>query len=260
MDVTTGLMAIADQVAPAALVFARVSGLFMSGPVIGGNAAPMQVKAILALAVTIALAPTLPLEAGLANGWLYALALGKEMLVGVAIGFFFDIFFEAIRFGADLIGRQAGFSAAEYFEPTSESMSGPLGTLFHTAMVLLFFGVDGHHQFILALQRSYELVPAGTAMVGERLAQATASGADQVSMVAISFAFPAALAIMALTVVDGVVARAVPQINLLMITFIQKILVTMVLLIVGMPMAISFMGAVLVAAREFAWGILPLLR
>ncbi|MFW5860303.1 MAG: flagellar biosynthetic protein FliR [Planctomycetota bacterium] len=250
------LIALTQQVAPGLLVFARVAGVFLAAPVVGGTWAPARIKALLAFAITLVIAPGLDLAPGIAGGATYMLALGSELLIGLMLGFFFNLFIEAVRFGGDLIGRQAGFAAAELFDPNAGGMTGPLGSLLHLATVLLFLAIDGHHQVFLALQHSYALVAGGAMPRTEPIGPAVALGANQVFVIAVSLAFPLMIAVMAITVADGIIARAIPQINLLMITFINKILVTVFLLYVGMPAVVTFLGLVLRMARGFTFEFL----
>ncbi len=244
------LIAWAEALPPALMIFARVLGLFLTAPVVGGEYAPPQVKALLALAVTMILVPVLHLPVGIA-GLPLVIGLGTELLVGVIIGYFFALFLEAVRFGGDLIGRQAGFAAAEYFDPGAGQTTGPVGHIFHLAVVALFLGLNGHHHFLLALQRSFAVVPLGGGVALGGLGMATAGGAQQVFIIALSFSFPVMTAIMALTVADGVIARTIPQINLLMITFINKILITMLMLYLGVPLAVTFLELVIGVGQEF---------
>ncbi|MDA3959437.1 MAG: flagellar biosynthetic protein FliR [Planctomycetota bacterium] len=262
MDPIAGLVAISDMVAGGALVFVRVGGIFMAAPVVGGGYAPMQTKGLMTLAVTLVLLPTVAIDQdimGQANGLAFVLALAREFALGLAIGFFLDLFFHAVRFGGDLIGRTAGYAAAESFNPASEVMSGPVGDMFHLALVLLFFLTDTHHVLFAALAQSYGLVPLGAFTVGPELAEASAYASQQVFEVGMALAFPLIMALMAVTMAEGVIARAVPQINILHITFATKIATTMILLYVGLPAAIAFLGAVLITARETLLRLLPLM-
>lgn len=261
VDPIAGLVGISDMVAGGALVFARISGIFLAGPVVGGRYAPVRVKALLTLAVTAVLVPVVLDETayGQADGLGYAVALARELALGLAIGFFFDLFFHAVRFGGDLIGRTAGYAAAETFDPSSEVMSGPIGDLFHLAMVLLFFISNAHHVLFAALARSYDIVPMGAFTVGGELAEAAALASQQVFELGMALAFPILMALMAVTVAEGVIARAVPQINILHITFATKITTTMILLYIGIPAAVAFLGAVLILARETLFRLLPLM-
>lgn len=257
MDPIAGIIALADHVAPAALVYARIGGIFVAAPILSGPMVPMQIKALLTLAITIAVLPALgPEMATGVPGPLYPLVLLQELGIGLAIGFCFSLFLEAVRFAGDLLGRTAGFAAAEYFNPDAGTMEGPLGSLFYTTMVLVFFAIDGHLEIIAALARSYAMVPPGAGELGPHFAEAVSTGISRVYEIALTIALPIEGAILAIVIAEGVVARAVPQINILQMTFAIKILTTMSLIIVGIPAIIAFMGLILGMAHYFTFSFL----
>ena len=64
-------------------------------------------------------------------------------------------FLYGLRFGGDLIGRIAGFAAAEVFNPATESVGGPIGDIVWSVIVL-YLGTDGHHHLIAALVGSFK--------------------------------------------------------------------------------------------------------
>jgi flagellar biosynthetic protein FliR len=55
--------------------------------------------------------------------------------------------------------------------------------------------------------------------------------------------FPVLAVILLITVAEGVLSKAVPQINIMFMSFAVKILVSMLVLYAGMPAMVAFMGA-----------------
>jgi flagellar biosynthetic protein FliR len=241
--------------APAMLIFARVTALFATGPVIGGGFCPPQAKALLSVAITgiiVATQGAQPIPVDLS----FFLLLIKEVMVGVSLGFFTGMFVYGIRFGADLINRHAGYSAAEYFDPETEAIASPIGDLFNIAVMLLFLMADGHHFFIAALTRSYELVPLGTWTQTPALTSTMIAGVQQLSVIALAISFPVLAAVMAVTVAEGVIVRAIPQINMLHFSFAVKIMLSLMMLYAGVPAAVAFMGVVMSAMQEAGYALL----
>lgn len=245
MDFTL-LTAWFDSVPLAFLVFARVAALFAVGPIIGDAYIPMPVKALLALAVSAILCPLAVAHQSLppVDGWFLVL-IAKETLVGLCMGFFVSLFFNGVRFGGELINRYAGFSAAENFDPDTNASVSPVGDIMHMLVVLLFLVADGHHYFFTALQRSYDIVPIGGFQTTPAFQLALAQGLNEMSVIAAAMSFPVLAAIMAITAAEGVITRAVPQINVMHISFAVKIVVSLTVLYAGLPSAVAFMGTVL---------------
>ena len=241
----------------AALVFARIVALFVSGPVIGATYVPLQAKGLLAMAITALLVPaqaaTTPVPA--IDG-MFIVLLVKEIMVGLTLGFFLQMFVQAIRFGGDLANRHAGYSAAEYFDPETDAAASPIGDTVHLSAMLLFFLLDGHRYFIAALARSYEFVPLGGWTMSTRLYDALIQGSQQMWVIALALSFPVLGAVMAVTVAEAVIVRAVPQINFLHFSFAVKILVGLLVVYVGIPASVAFLGLVLTGMQEAGYGLL----
>ncbi len=253
------LFTVFNMIAPALLVFARIIGLFVTGPVIGGMYVPMQIKTIVALTLTFVIAPMHmeTIGVGVISGADYLVIMARELLVGIAMGFLLNLFIQGLRFGGDIIGRTAGFAAAEMFDPSTQDMRGPVGEMFGLGVILLFFLMDGHLFFITALDRSFAIVPLGTWQLGAGLHAAVTGAALEMFQIALTIAFPVLAVIFSVTMAEGVIARAVPQINILHITFATKIMTAFIVLYLGLPSAVVFMGIVLSAGENYVWDVLP---
>lgn len=256
MDLTalTGVFGLAPL---AVLVFARIVAFFVAAPVIGGGSVPAQVKALLALALTLLVVPTrlAGTAAPALDAWFIVL-LAKEALVGFALGLFLQFFLMGIRFGGDLVNRYAGFSASEYFDPDTEATASPVGDVIYFAAILLLFITDGHHFLLASFVRSYEIVPLGGFAPTPALMQALIAGSQQMWVIALALSFPVLGATMAVTVAEAVVVRAVPQINFMHFSFIAKILVGLLVLWAGVPASVAFLGATLYAMQEAGYALL----
>jgi flagellar biosynthetic protein FliR len=241
----------------AILVFTRIVALFVAGPIIGATYVPLQVKALLAVSLTAMLVPgQLARTPPPAVDLLFLVLLAKEAMVGLTLGFFLQMFVQAIRFGGDLANRHVGYSGAEYFDPETDAAASPIGDLVNLSAMLLFFLLDGHRFFIAALARSYEFVPLGGWTMSPRLYDALIEGSQQMWIIALALSFPVLGAIMAVTVAEAVIVRAVPQINFLHFSFAVKILVGLMVLYAGLPASVAFLGLVLTGMQEAGYALL----
>jgi flagellar biosynthesis protein FliR len=59
-----------------------------------------------------------------------------------------------------------------------------------------------------------------------------------------------------ITVAEGVIVRAIPQINMLHFSFAVKIMISLMMLYAGVPAAVAFMGVVMSAMQEAGYGLL----
>lgn len=248
------------QVPLLALIMARVGALIVAAPVFGGPFTPNQVKVLLTLAISFIILPLVSAHTPVVpkDGALLA-AFASEVLVGLSLGWFLGLFQAGVRMGGEMINRHAGFSAAENFDPDSDIGAGPMGDLFQMMFVLLFFSLDAHHIMIAAFARSYEMVPVGGFAPGAAWLQSTTAAVDESMRIALALSFPVLGAVMAITVAEGVLTRAVPQINLMQITFAIKIVVSVLVVWVGLPASVAFLGTVLTSMYGWFFRAIPLL-
>ncbi len=256
MDLTAQLASLWSWTPALILVMARVGALFFSAPLIGGPFVPIRVKSLLTLAIGVILLPGLTpmLPANLPLDGRYLLMLAQELATGATIGFACTCVFEGVRAGGELINRYAGFTAAENFDPESGIGEGPIGDLLLTGMVLTFLAADGHLHLLASVSASFTAVPIGAWTMSPQLLHVAAVGTDQCMALACMISFPVLAVIMLITVAEGVLSKAVPQINIMFMSFAVKILVSMLVLYAGMPAMVAFMGASINAIHRLVGG------
>jgi flagellar biosynthetic protein FliR len=253
-----------DLVVPASLVFTRIVGFILTVPVLSVGMNPTVLKASLAILLTVLVLPVIGWEIGtpaptITTGG-YVMGLIGEFALGLMLGWFVDLYFQAVRFGGDLIGRTAGYAAAEIFNPDAGGTEGPVGAMFATAIALLFLLGDGHLHVLTALTRSFELAPPGDWRPHPGLAEAARHATNDVFEIGLVLAMPVISAVLAVTVAEGVISRAVPQINILHLTFATKIVVFLIVTYTGLPAAVAFLAVVLETMYALMQDLLPVLQ
>jgi len=245
MDLSGQLASLWQWTPPLMLVMARIGALFFSAPLLGGPFVPMRVKTLLTLAISVLVLPTLgtAMPEHLPLDGRYLLMLVEELAIGATIGFACTCIFEGVRAGGELINRYAGFSAAENFDPEAGTGEGPIGDLLLVGMVLVFLAADAHLHLIATVSASFTAVPVGAWTMSPKLLAMAAAGTDQCMAVACMISFPVLAIILLITVAEGVLSKAVPQINILFMSFSVKILVALLVMYAGMPATVAFMGA-----------------
>jgi flagellar biosynthetic protein FliR len=137
------------------LALTRVSGIFIFVPLPGIKAGPDVARAVLALSVTLALAPRWPVvDAAAVNVMLMAGWLLAEAALGMAVGLAVAFLAESFQMGAQIISLQAGYTFATTIDPTSGADSGVLLTIAQLAAGFLFFATGLDRQVLMALAQS----------------------------------------------------------------------------------------------------------
>jgi flagellar biosynthesis protein FliR len=213
------------------LVLGRLAGIFSALPLFGGSRVPLKIRVVAILAMTMTCFPILHLKAGGLPGDILSLfiLIIAEVMIGVTLGFVAKAVFGAVEFCGQLVGMQMGFSMSTMFDPTMGQI--PLMSLFQSLLaMLLFLSLGAHHMFIRAMVDSYALIPIGGWHMSSSLITFLTTVTTGVFILGVKLAAPVMVALLATTVILGVMARSFPQMNVFIISMPVNIGVGFVIL------------------------------
>jgi len=200
--------------------FVRIASAVMVMPVLGGSFTPAKVKVLLALALTVLIAPLLPASPPLELLSLEGLLLlAREILIGLAIGFVVQLVFDAIALGGQVISMTMGLGFAVFIDRQNGVNIPVLGQLFMMLGMLVFLSLDGHLAVIELLATSFQLLPLTGPGPDRDLLGGLLTWSSQVFIVAARIALPAVTALLIVNLSFGVMSRAAPTLNLFAIGF-----------------------------------------
>jgi len=238
------MQALVDSLPVFLLIFARVTGVFMTAPVIGSqNVYPLaRVGAAAALAFLVA--PLVPVDAAsLPAGVIpYAGVLIKELLVGLLIGFAAMLVFNAIQIAGQIVDIQVGFGVANVLDPVTSAQVPTMGQFQFVIAMLLFLVFNGHHLLLTALVRSFELVPMTEFWFTGTLATKFSDLVGEMFIMSIQIGAPAVGALFLAEVALGMVARTVPQMNVFLVGIPMKIALAFVIVLATLPIFSLFVA------------------
>ena len=148
------------------LAFTRIMAIIIHVPVFGGQTIPTQVRIGLGMALALVLVPWQPLppEAESIGFLAYAIAIGKEIIIGTLVGFAADLTFGAIQAAGAAMGIGSGFESGRIFNPTMGEAGSAFDQLFVMVATMVFIVINGHHLVLMALQRTFDVVPLNSAL------------------------------------------------------------------------------------------------
>ncbi len=208
-----------------ALVLTRISAFFLVLPVFGWQTIPMQVKVAATVVLSLFFAAVVPLGIDVAEiSTLKAiLLLAGEATYGLALGVIVTSLFSVVKLSGQIIEREMGLTMAEILDPLTGENGQPLGGLLEMIFILLFLSADGHHLFLLVLSKSYAAFPAGTIPTVQTLTGGVLSAGSAMLIAALRLAAPMLAAFMVLMVALALLARLVPEMNILFISMPVRI-------------------------------------
>ena len=193
----------------------RIGAMLMAMPLIGTRAVPSRVRVVLAGALAVALSPLLPpVPQWTGFDAATVLSIARELAIGVSIGFLLRLVFEAGAMAGELVAQGTGLAFAQMSDPLRGGSSGVIGQWFYLLFGLLFFSTNGHLALISLLMDSYKAVPIGAALPNiDTFLSGAPTFALQVFRGALGLALPLTVAMLAINLAFGVLARAAPALN-----------------------------------------------
>lgn len=201
------------------LIFVRILAILMIAPIFSQRNIPILAKVGLAALLSLLLLPVVIPESGSDTTPLpqdlprFLLVVAQEILVGVLIGFVSNLVFVALDMAAKIMGLQIGFQAANLFDPMSNIPSTALEQFYTLLALLLFLAINGHHWLIAALGRTFEIAPPGTFVLTRLTIERLMALTNESFVAAIRIALPVTGALLLADLGLGLIARAVPQVQ-----------------------------------------------
>lgn len=164
--------------------------------------------------------------------------VGKEILVGVLMGFLASkLFWVALSVGY-FIDNQRGASMASVLDPTTGEQTSPFGLFFQQALVTLFFTSGGFLVFLGALFQSYLVWPIGSfvPVLSPNFSAFFLTMADNLMRTAVVLAAPVVITVFVSEFGLGLMNRFAPQLNVFVLAMPVKSLVAMIVLIIYLPL------------------------
>jgi len=228
------------------LVFARIVGLILTVPFFGSATISVRAKLGFTFFLTALLFPLSykyipPVPEDIIA---YTLVGIIEGLIGVAIGFCIQVSFAAYQLAGQFFTVQMGFGASEVFDPMSQISIPLMGQFLYLSAILVFINLHGPLLIIKELYHSFELVNADVFLQGAVIDSKYGLIAlfSDMFLIAFRIALPIVGALLCVSVTMGLLAKAAPQMNLLLIGFPISITVGFLILIVILPGMILLFG------------------
>ncbi|NOT24517.1 MAG: flagellar biosynthetic protein FliR [Acidobacteria bacterium] len=219
-----------------ALLLVRPGMLILVAPIFGGNYAPAPVKIGLTVLLALALLPSVSMPQPTENAISIALVVTREAAIGFALGLAVRVFINAVELAGHMTGFQLGLSYSAIVDPQSGVRNNMIASLYANLVLVTFLLVNGHHAILRALGASYERVPMGGGQIGGSLVATVVEMLGLVFVLGTRLAAPLILVMLVVELGIGLVSRAAPMLNLMVIGAPLRLLVGLVLLGVMIPM------------------------
>lgn len=225
------------------LIFARIIAMMLLMPIMSSTAFPAPARAGLAFFTAMAV---FPMAKGLNfiipdSGLLYAVLIIGEVLIGIIMAFVIILVFTVFQVAGQMFSIQMGFGASQVFDPLAQIQIPLLGQFLNLIAMLVFLVTGGMKKiFLMGIYQSFAAVKAVDLFARREMLISYFTGVlSNLFEQAIIIAIPIMGTLILLSVTMGLLAKAAPQMNLLMVGFPIQITVGFIMMLAAMPFLIE---------------------
>ncbi len=238
-------------------VFARIAALLMVAPVFSASMVAPQVRIIIAVALTIIIAPLLPAPPAIdplsLRGGILTV---QQLLIGVAMGFAMQMVFDALIIAGQAMAMSMGLGFAVAIDPQRGVNVPVVSQYFVMLATLVFLSLDGHLLVVQALVDSFEALPVGGGTLSSAGAWSIVAWGSEMFAGALRIALPAMVSLLIVNLSFGVISRAAPTLNLFAVGFPITMTLGFLIMMTTLPGAVAAFVELLNSAFSNASGML----
>ncbi len=233
-----------DQVIAILLATIRVTAWLAVAPPFNTRAIPGMVKVAISLALAMAIGPGLASTVPPPELFPIITAVLFQVVVGLSLGFLAKMLFSAIQSAGELIDLASGFTLASLYDPVSNISVSMFGRVNQLVAVTLLFATNGHLLLLRGFMTSYDALPMQPVSISV-LTRTVTANVGTFFVAALEIAAPVLVVLFLADLALGLVSRAVPSLNIFVISFPVKILLTLSLAGVAMALLPGALSSIL---------------
>ena len=244
------------------LIVMRVAFILFMMPLLGTQNIPVLVKAGLTLTLSLILLPVVEIRPAVFPSELlhFLFLMVFEGLIGFILGLSIKVVFASIQLAGEFAGFQMGLSMAQIVDPSSGVDATLIAQLYYFLALLVFLSINGHHWFFRAIVQSFRLLPPGGLDLHEGLYRYFLSLSGKMFLIGIKIAAPVTAILILTQVAMGVIAKMVPQINILITSFPVTIGLGMIFVGLSLELLVPYLRSLFdESGKEMIQTLLPLM-
>jgi flagellar biosynthetic protein FliR len=206
------------------LYLVRTSAMLLSTPVftMGTGFSSYKVALIAMLAGLLYSVTGEPVVGSLDSLTYGAMAL-REVLIGLSIGFVLQLFLVAVKVAGQMVGHEMGFMMARQIDPETGVQVPLITRIWEDVFLIGMLSVNGHHLFLRALADSFRRAPVADVRIGGGVTELMQGLFGSMFAAGLSFAAPILVLLLLVSILIGILTRAVPYLNVIEMSFTLRV-------------------------------------
>lgn len=232
-----------------ALILLRMSAFVVSAAIFNTGNISAPLKILISLVFTIVVYQNLATNEALvrlkeSQADLLLLA-GREVLLGVILGFVTRFFFFAISMAGELVSISMGLGQAQMFNPMMGSMGNAMEQFYSVIATLVFLAMNGHHMMIMGIVESFATSPVAQLSFHYSSFAEVVLKMQSFFIIGIKMSAPILISMMIVQLGIALLSRVVPQINVMVTSASITVLIGFVILFISLPLLVMQMGGLM---------------
>lgn len=225
------------------LVSIRIFSFFVLVPIFFPNGTPNVVKVGITLVMAYILMPGIDYSSisNIDSTMFFVINCLNEVAAGLTLGFLTSLCFYMVRIAGNLMDMQMGFAMVSMFDPTSNSNVTLIERLLYWFSLVIFFIVDGHHMLIKSLIQSFSVIKLGSFFLSQASINIIFKAFIEYFGIAIQIAIPIILILLFADLTMSLIARTVPQLNIMILGLPIKIIIGFASFCFALPIFLKLM-------------------
>ncbi|WP_448218135.1 flagellar biosynthetic protein FliR [Endozoicomonas sp. 2B-B] len=200
--------------------FFRIGALFLAMPIISSQVVAPRIRVILAMAITIIVAPMLPAVPAVEPLSGEALLItAQQLAVGLLMAMVLQIYFAIFTSAGQMLSLQMGLGMAVMFDPMNGAQIPVISQVFQLLSFLMFLAFDGHLVVISIVVESFNTIPIAPFSIRQLDIDRLPAMGGWMFASALLMVLPAIVALLIVTFTFGVMNRSAPQFNIFSLGF-----------------------------------------
>lgn len=198
----------------------RISAFFVVAPVVGARLVPVRIRMGIAVLISLAVMPMLPPVPAIdALSLPTALMVVQQIIIGLSMGFFMQMFFHVFVIGGQMMAMQMALGLASMVDPANGISVTIIAQFYLLLVTLVFLATNGHLVMFEVLIESFRAMPVGGDGLGRSTLWILVDAGSWMFLSGLLLALPAVTALLIVNIAFGVMTRAAPQLNIFSLGF-----------------------------------------
>lgn len=217
------------------LLVIRIGGMMFIIPGLGMGQRGMMIRMPATMAIAFAVASVSKVAPVPPNVVQMAILLSSEFFFGLLIGMIPFLIVSGAQMAGQLTSGTMGLSASNLIDPAQGTSATPIALLLGNMVILIFLLLGGHHVAIYVASGLGGRIPPGTLLPVQTTVELLVDRTAAIFEAGVILSAPVIVALLLTQFVMGLVTKAVPTVNIFIVSFPLTIGIGLILTGLSLP-------------------------